>query len=1247
MKLRQIGLITWGLVLGVGTLNCFPSPALAQTGQASITGTVRDAGHAVVTAASVVITNSETNVTTRAETNNEGVYYVGALPRGPYTLTVEKPGFKKWEGKLELYVGQNAVVDPVLNVGSVQETVAVTDAAPVIATQSAEVSDVKDFERIRQLPLNGREVTLLLNLTPGLEGEGSCNDRASTAPCTSFRVNGTKVGALDITVDGVSEVDRFGGGASRVQPGLDTVQEFRIETAGSDARYSRPSTVTISTRSGTNSIHGSLFETHRNNSGGLRVRRREDLPDPVTGVFKPGQLIRNEYGASAGGPVYIPSLYDGRRKSFWFVAFEGLRALQQSLNVNDENGQRVPTQAMWNGDLSNAQDTEGNPITIYDPLTTDANGNRQKFPGNIIPSDRISATAKTLAALTARPSSGNNPYLGPNFVHFYPDRTKLWNLTIKGDQHFGDKDSLSVRYTRSARNHTTEGGVFADPATAADGAGTSRTDTTIHDVAVNYNRLISNSFLNELLVGVHRSFHDQGTLADFTDWAGNLGLPNPFGVNGWPTFCASNLGYYGYFCWDADNHSNQALTAEVLDDNATWTQGKHTIKFGGRVRLEQNNVRELQQAQGSHDFNGGWTGQSAHDPNDTGKLLDFTGDGFADLLLGLPTTLRNQYNRGYFYFRQKEIGLYFNDSWKVSPRLTLNLGVRWDKWTPYHEKLNRLTTADINSISDPNKFEVITPGNHDMHSLPGVPPSVLTSWEARGLTFNTARAIGYPDSLFAADNNNFGPRLGVAFKLTPNTVLRGSYGEYFWTMPLSQLLQASRTNPPLNLLYRNALNERNFPDNNFTTVSAPGPGDFLPNATVDISGNGVISPAAQSEQVWDGRHWKDDRVQQWHVTLERELFYQTALRVSYLGTHGRDLEQNYALNTPEAAFNYATRTGLAPPPNSLDPRPIDVRRVNPNWNLRAKDRSGYSNSHSAQVQVERRFSKGVALQWFYTYIHSLTTTDAGGFTSGNSGINDVRLGAAPPEIIDLLGEPNLTYSQRLHLVYLNSTEVPPHHIRYNAVVALPFGRGKKFAGHASGALNQVIGGWQVATIGDWRGGFWRSVSASRFQAGNPILSPDQRPEMDIFGRHQRLWFKGDFNPTGATNVTGGNLSALVPADRSQRTVHPFGPDCSGSFDTGRLAVTLADGSCFGASSSDFFNPGKRASLIGPGAWNTDISLFKNFRIKEVANLRFTADFFNAFNHPNDIDPDSTTGLQDLSKQANDPRIIQFSLRLDW
>jgi hypothetical protein len=1238
MKLRQLRKIALGLGLGLSVLAL---QVLAQTGQASLTGTVRDAGGAVVSAAAVTVTNSETGVATKAETNAEGIYYLGALPRGPYTLVIEKEGFKKYSGTLELYVGQKAVANANLNVGSTQETVSVTDAAPVITTQSSEISNIKDYERIRQLPLNGREVTLLLNLTPGVEGEGSCNDRAAAGTCSSFRVNGGKVGSLDITVDGISAIDRFGGGAARVGPGLDTVQEFRVETAGSDASYSRPSTVTVSTRSGTNAFHGSLFETHRNNSGGLRVRRREDIPDPVTGVFKPGQLIRNEYGASAGGPLYIPHVYDGRNKTFWFAAFEGLRGLQQSLNTNDENGQRVPTEAMWNGDFSNAFDQEGNKITIYDPLTTASDGTRQAFPGNIIPVDRLNPLGKVLSSITARPSNDTNPYLGSNYIHFYPDRTKLANLTLKADQHFGDKDSLSVRYTRGTRNHTTEGGVFANPASAADGAGTSRSDDTIQDVAVTYNRVVTNNFLNELLVGVHRSFHDQGTLADFTDWAGQLGLPNPFGVNGWPTFCAYNLGYYYGFCWDADNHSNQALTAEVLDDNATWTRGKHTLKFGGRIRLEQNNVRELQQAQGSHTFLGDWTANTAKDNNDPRALQPFTGDGLASLLLGLPTILTNQYNRGYFYFRQKELGLYVNDSWKVSPRLTLNLGLRWDKWTPYQEAQNRLTTADVNSILDPTKFEVITPGNHDMHSLPGIPPSVLSSWEAHGLTFNTARGVGYPDSLFAADNNNFGPRIGAAFRITNNTVLRGSYGEYFWTMPLSQLLQASRTNPPLNLRYRNDMNERNFPLDNFTSISAPSAGDFLPTATVDITGNGVISPGAQQETVWDGRNWKDDRIQQWQVTLEHELPYQTAVRVSYLGTHGTDLEQNYSINSLESAFNYAARTGAPPDPNA------DLRRSNPNWNPRSKNRTGYSNSNSGQVEVEHRFARGVAFQAFYTYIHSLTTTDAGGFSSGGGGINDVLLGATPPENITVLGEPNLSYDQRLRMVYLNSTAVPPHHIRFNGVVDLPFGKGKKIAGNANGFLNSVIGGWQVATIGDWRSGFWRSVAGNKFQSGNPALDADQRVELTFNDRPQRLWFRGDFDPTQATNVTGGDLEALIPADRSQRVVRPFGPDCDGSYQTNRLAVHFADNTCYNAVSGDFFNPGRRANLIGPGAWNTDISIFKNFKFKEIANVRFTADFFNAFNHPNDIDPDAATGLQDLSRQANEPRIIQFSLRVDW
>lgn len=1235
MKLRQIRLLALGMALGVGILSWFPSQALGQTGTANVTGTVRDAGRAVVPGAAVTATNSETNVSTKTKTNQVGIYYLGALPRGPYTLVIEKEGFRGWEVKLELQVGQNAVIDSVLVVGNVKEVVEVKDTAPVVTTQSSEIANVKDFERIRQLPLNGREVGSLFSLTPGVEGGAD-----------GARVNGMKVGSLGITVDGISVVDRFGGGIARVQPGLDTVQEFRIETAGSDARYSRPSNVTISTRSGTNQIHGSIFETHRNNSGGLLSRRREDQRDPATGQFIPRKLIRNEYGVSAGGPVYLPHLYDGRNKSFWFAAFEGLRNVQQTLNVNDENGQAAPTEAMWNGNLSNAVNGSSgslNPVIIYDPLTTDANGVRQPFPGNIIPADRISPLAHVLSALSARPNTGGNPYTDHNLIKFYPDTSKSAKLTLKGDQHFTENDYLAVRYSRGTQNHITAGGVFGNPATPSSGVGTSRSDTKITDVSVNYNRLISNSILNEVLVGVHRSFHDQGTTADFTDWANRLTLPNPFSAKGWPTFCAYNLGFYYGFCWDADNHNNQALTSEVLEDNVTWNRGKHTLKFGGSIHLEQNNVRELQQAQGSHTFDQGWTGQV--DPSNPSSLLPDTGDGFASMLLGLPVTLRNQYNRGYFYFRQKEMGLYFTDTWKVSPRLTLNLGLRWDKWTPYQEKENRLVTADTNSIF--NKFEVITPGNHDIHTLRGIPPSVLSSWEGRGLTFNTADAIGYPSSLFAADNNNFGPRLGVAFKINDKTVLRGSYGEYFWTMPLSQILQASRTNPPLNLRYRNGLNERTCPSPlctgfNYTLLNAPAAGDFLPAATVDISAGAVLSPGAQQVSLWDGRNWKEAHSREWHVTLEREVLPQTALRVSYIGNHGSDLEQHLALNSRESVFNYVTRTGLAPPGN------LDQLRLNKDWNPSSVlNRTGFSNTNSGQVELEHRFAKGVAFQWFYTYTRSLNTTDSPGFSSGGAGINDTSQGGAVPENIQLRGEPNLTFDQRLRLVYYNSTEIPPHRVRFNGVVDLPFGRGKKFGNGASGVLNQVIGGWQVTTIGEWRSGFWRSVSASRFQAGDPRLNAGQRLELDIFGAHQRLWFKGDFDPTQATNVTGGNLTALVPVDRSQRTVRPFGPDCSGSFNTNRLAVTLADLSCFNAGTSDFFNNGPRARFLGPGAWNTDISIIKNFKMREQRNIRFSADFFNALNHPNDIDPDPKTGLQNLNFQGNEPRTIQLSLRIDW
>ena len=428
-------------------------------------------------------------------------------------MTAELTGFKKWSSKLELQVGQTAVVDVGLELGSVETVIDVVGAVAPITTESVEVSDVKDYQRIRQLPLNGRDVANLFNLTPGVEADNFGN----------ARVNGLKVGSLEITQDGASIVDRFGGGAARIRPGLDTVQEFRIETIGSSAQYSRPATVTLVTRSGTNEFHGSVFETHRNNAWGLRARQRQDGETSA-------KLIRNEYGASTGGRII-------RDKTFFFAAYEANKQRQSAFNSSSD--QIVPTDAIWGGDFSGLTDTDGNQWKIYDPLTTDANGLRQPFPNNRIPADRIHPFYKKLQSITAKPTNSNNPFQGPNIERFYPVTGDQYSYTGKVDHKLSDKDNLSVRYTRSNRINATAGGVFGNPVESlSDAFGSRKSTTKIYTTAIQYNHIFSPSLLNEVVASSHRSNQQQGTKADDTNWPNELGFPNPFGATGWPTFYA-------------------------------------------------------------------------------------------------------------------------------------------------------------------------------------------------------------------------------------------------------------------------------------------------------------------------------------------------------------------------------------------------------------------------------------------------------------------------------------------------------------------------------------------------------------------------------------------------------------------------------------------------------------------------------------------------------------------------------------
>ena len=570
----------------------------AQTGNGVVRGTVTDASAAVVVGAKVKLTNTDTNVAWDTTSSEAGIYYAGPVPPGSYVLTVETPGFKRWSGTLQVQVGQTVVVDPKLEVGELANVVEVTGAAPVITTEGMQVSDVKDALRIHQLPLNGRAVSNLFNLTPGVEGGG--------AP----RVNGLKVGSTEMLQDGISIVNRFGGGIDTVQPGLDTVQEFRIETNGSSARYSRPATVTLVTKSGTNQLHGSAFETFRNNADGLRARARQDGNTAA-------KLIRNEFGASAGGPVFLPKIYNGKNKTFWFFSYEGMRQRQSTF---DED--YVPTPAMFGGDFSQVRDNNNVATHIYDPLTTNAQGLRTPFPGDVIPSDRISPFFGVMKSITHTPTSSADPFQAPNLDVFYPNKNNTDTLTTKIDHRISSADNLSGRFTRGRATTALLGGRFGSPADGlTNGFGTGRSDSRVYTATINEVHSFSPSFLNELLLAVNRNPNGQGTLADFTDWAQTLGLPNPFGVSGWPTITAGDFPGNN---WDADNHKDQNLTTYVIEDNVTKIKGKHTLIFGGNIRREYNNVRELQQAQGSHDFDESWTSQ--YDPAGD-QAVSFTGVG--------------------------------------------------------------------------------------------------------------------------------------------------------------------------------------------------------------------------------------------------------------------------------------------------------------------------------------------------------------------------------------------------------------------------------------------------------------------------------------------------------------------------------------------------------------------------------------------------------------------------------------------
>ena len=418
-----------GLAAILGCLLLAAALVAQTTGSGVIQGTVTDPTGAVIAATKVTVENIATAQKRTTTTNQVGFYLFPALLPGDYTLSAEAGGMQTWQGKLTLPVGQTAVVDIAMSLGSTLSQVTVAgDVTPLLTLNSATLANTLERTRIEELPLNGRFLqNLVASTIPGVEGNAN-------AP----KVNGLSRGATEFLQDGVNLANRDEDThiGSR-PPGVDTVQEFRVESSNSSAKMSRPVEIIISTRSGTNQFHGSLFETARNNGLGV-ARRREEY------WSKAPHLVRNEFGASGGGPVRIPHVYNGTNRTFFFFAFEGYRNAQaSSFSTN------LPTAAMRQGDWSKLTDTAGRPVTLYDPWTTDSvTWQRQPFLGNVIPLMREGPAAKYLYSVTPLPTMPDmNPIIQNNYTGFAAFTQREHTETLRVDHRLSEHDQIFVRYT--------------------------------------------------------------------------------------------------------------------------------------------------------------------------------------------------------------------------------------------------------------------------------------------------------------------------------------------------------------------------------------------------------------------------------------------------------------------------------------------------------------------------------------------------------------------------------------------------------------------------------------------------------------------------------------------------------------------------------------------------------------------------------------------------------------------------------
>jgi hypothetical protein len=1227
MRLRKILFVFLFSLTGAGLL-------LAQYSAGLIQGTVRDATGAVVPHAKISALMIATGTKFAAESNEAGLYVFPTLQPGKYQLTVEAPGMEKWEGELDLAATQEATLDPTLKVGGTATTVTVADVAPLVIDSSSTLSQVTERERIEQLPQNGRDITTIVQLTvPGLEN-GCCSSDRPT-------LYGQRAGNLNFTQDGSSLLDDNTERISYSPPGLDTVQEVSVETSVSSARYAAPLTADYSTRSGTNQWHGGAFYTGRNNGFGVARTRQQYTAAP--------QLIENEFGANFGGPVRLPH-YNGKNRTFFFVAWEGMR-LRQPTEVTGT----VPTMAMRSGDFSGLTTGTGQAEILYDPLTTGPAPNyaRIPFPNNQIPTTRESPFAKYVWSVTPQPTLNANPAETYNYALPSLNNTTQNTPTVRIDHHFSEKDSIFGRFSYSTYGLFRKYNSGSQVPTTDDTWNFENDTNRYYNPTISWNHSFSPTFFVETLGIVSSDLfgYCASCPADTADNLTRFGLPNPLGRTGTPVL--SNAGYYAYA---ATGQRSENTKRTVLEQNYTKVIGKHQLRFGWHFQDE--NIFIVTDRPDALDINFGSGATSLYNPatGTTFGATTATGDNSANFFLGYAGYYSQPFSPGNTNMASRQASGYIQDDWKVRPDLTLNLGFRWD----YFPML--LDRGGLDPAFDFVNGAIVRPASPaQMIANNQTTQGVINAYNAIGVKFETPQQAGWSGNMINVGQRNPDPRVGLAYApriLGRKVVLRGGFGIFRENLPARDY-QGARIGPPLeDTMYYNVNQAADTPDGLPNLYIRSDPTVVAGVNSANIIDPSVVSPVTPGITVSAiDRNMPTTLVREWNATMETEIMKNTMLRVSYIGNQGRNEDEWVYYNGQPTGYVWYVTTGLPLPTGTYANETGRDYNTTTYGDIRLWTKDGYSNYNGMTVQVERRFSHGLAFQWWYALSNALNTIGTPSETTTNT--------LSDPDVYLPGAVPTNRNAENRFLNYQRDTSLPKHRISANMVYQLPVGKGKRFLPNARGVVDGILGGWQMSATTTLQSRYW-ALPSGNFGFGKVQIYGMKYKIEDCRSTAANatvasclpgyLYYNGyipanqvnSYNSKGVPDGVMGVPSSYVPAEQPLNPVPATGcPAGNALCGTNDVYVPLNNGTQvltgFGG-----LNPWRNQYVPGPWTVPTlNASLFKEFPIHERLFFRLQMDGFNVLNMPGLNNVTASTGIIDMSTSNNSARVLQWTARLRW